>query len=78
MKPTKTNKTGRSTAQDVVMTPPETAIKILNHFKPTGKILEPCRGDGAFYNAMVGDNIGVKYQKVKTLWNGIGLIRLIG
>ena len=44
MKPTKANITGRTTAQDVVMTPSETAIKILDYFKPTGKLLEPCKG----------------------------------
>ncbi|BCV04978.1 MAG: hypothetical protein CM15mV95_500 [Caudoviricetes sp.] len=32
------------------MTPEYLAINIINHFKPTGKILDPCRGTGAFYN----------------------------
>jgi hypothetical protein len=36
--------------KDLVMTPPDLAIEIINHFKPTGVILDPCRGDGAFYN----------------------------
>ena len=76
MKPTKTNKTGRSTAQDVVMTPPETAIKILNHFKPTGIILEPCRGDGAFYNAMEGDKHWCEISEGKDFmeWNWINKV----
>ena len=47
--PTKPNTTGKSTPNDVVMTPEKTAIKIINHFQPTGSILEPCRGDGTFY-----------------------------
>ena len=36
--------------KDIVMTPEYLAINIINHFKPTGKILDPCRGTGAFYN----------------------------
>ena len=46
------NRTGKSTANDVVMTPIQTAEKILDYYKPTGKLLEPCRGDGAFFNLM--------------------------
>ena len=48
--PTQPNKTGKATPNDVVMTPPETADWIIKYFKPTGKILEPCRGTGEFYN----------------------------
>jgi len=44
----------KSTPNDVVMTPPETAKWIIDYFKPTGKILEPCRGDGAFYKQFTG------------------------
>ena len=35
-------------SNDVVYTPDLLARKIVSHFKPTGKILEPCCGDGAF------------------------------
>ena len=38
--------------QDVVMTPLYLATKIMNHLKPQGTILEPCRGTGVFYNLM--------------------------
>lgn len=38
-------------AQDVVMTPPGLAAAIVQHFKPTGVVLDPCRGDGAFFDA---------------------------
>ncbi len=48
--PTKPNKTGVGTANDVVMTPEKTAIQIIKHFAPDGSILEPCRGTGMFYN----------------------------
>jgi len=39
---------------DVWMTPPPIAADIVNRFKPTGRILDPCRGDGAFWNVMPG------------------------
>lgn len=35
---------------DCVMTPPDLARKIVGYFRPTGYILEPCMGDGAFYD----------------------------
>lgn len=39
---------------DVVMTPLEVARSIVSHFKPSGTILDPCRGNGAFYDLMPG------------------------
>jgi hypothetical protein len=36
--------------KDIVMTPESLAIDIISHFKPEGIILDPCRGEGAFYN----------------------------
>jgi len=48
--PTKPNKTGKATANDVVMTAEPTAKWIVDYFNPQGTILEPCRGEGAFYN----------------------------
>mgnify|MGYP000848416073 CR=1 FL=1 len=33
---------------DNVYTPKPVARKIISHFKPTGKICEPCKGGGAF------------------------------
>ena len=35
--------------KDVVYTPDDIALDIVRHFQPTGKILDPCRGDGAFF-----------------------------
>jgi len=40
--------------KDVVFTPPEIAEAIVRHFAPTGKMLDPCRGDGAFWRNMPG------------------------
>ena len=39
---------------DRIMTPDETAKMIVQHFMPCGRILEPCKGDGAFVRAMPG------------------------
>lgn len=33
---------------DIVYTPDEVAYDIVSHFAPTGVILDPCSGDGAF------------------------------
>lgn len=40
--------------EDKVYTPDYLAKAIIQHFKPTGKILEPCRGQGAFSDLMPG------------------------
>lgn len=37
---------------DVVMTPYEVALDIVNHFQPKVSAYDPCCGDGAFINAM--------------------------
>ena len=42
--------------KDLVMTPESLAIDIIKHYKPTGKILDPSRGEGAFYNNFDTDN----------------------
>lgn len=39
---------------DKVWTPDALAAQIVAHFGPTGRILEPCKGDGAFTRAMPG------------------------
>ena len=41
-------------SNDVVQTPPELAERIVNHFKPTGRMLEPCKGQGNFLRHMPG------------------------
>ena len=37
--------------EDCIQTPLDLAIDIVNHFKPEGKILEPCKGEGNFIKA---------------------------
>lgn len=41
-------------SDDVVQTPIHMAARIVEHFKPSGTILEPCRGEGNFLRQMPG------------------------
>lgn len=41
-------------SEDVVQTPAHLAKLIVDHFRPSGRILEPCRGEGNFFNLMPG------------------------
>ena len=43
-------------SDDVVMTPRDVARDVVNHFRPSGLILDPCRGSGAFADAMPGSD----------------------
>ena len=38
--------------KDVVFTPPELASDIVSFFSPSGICLDPCAGDGVFYNLL--------------------------
>ena len=46
------------------MTNPNTAKWIVDYFQPTGKMLEPCRGEGAFYTAMQEYNDDVDWCEI--------------
>jgi len=39
---------------DVVFTPDDLAALIVDHFRPCGRVCEPCKGGGAFLRAMPG------------------------
>ena len=39
-----------ASACDLVMTPTWLAKEIIDHYAPTGVVLDPCRGEGAFYD----------------------------
>lgn len=39
---------------DIVLTPDPVAQAIVERFKPSGRILDPCKGDGAFLQFMPG------------------------
>lgn len=60
---TKANKTGKSTPNDVVMTKPETAKWIINHFQPSGICLDPCAGNNAFFDAMLEPKIRLEISE---------------
>ena len=40
--------------RDVVLTPGHIASGIVDYFKPSGRILDPCKGDGVFLRQMPG------------------------
>lgn len=40
--------------RDVVYTPDTVASAIVQRYKPNGRMLDPCRGDGAFWRHMHG------------------------
>ena len=40
--------------RDVVFTPEHIAAAMVRYFCPTGKVLDPCKGDGAFHRRMPG------------------------
>lgn len=42
-------------SHDLVFTPASLALEIISHFKPTGSVLDPCRGQGAFFNQFPSD-----------------------
>jgi hypothetical protein len=41
-------------ATDVVLTPDAIAADVVKHFRPTGRMLDPCKGEGAFLRHMPG------------------------
>ena len=49
--------------EDCVMTPQELSNDLVKHFKPTGRVLEPCKGQGSFIRALEGYG-----QNVSILW----------
>lgn len=46
---------------DVVYTPNEISLGIIKHLNPSGRCLDPCRGDGSFYNHLP---IGSEYCEI--------------
>ena len=42
--------------QDIVYTPRDLALDIIQHYNPSGLILDPSCGNGAFYDQFPGDN----------------------
>ena len=49
-----TNRGTISTKEDIVFTSNSVAQEIVGRYHPTGIILDPCRGDGAFWGNILG------------------------
>ena len=63
------NKTGKSSPNDDVMTNETSAKIIIDYFKPTGFILEPCKGTGVFYNLFKGKKDWCEIKENKDFFN---------
>lgn len=57
---------------DIVYTPDATAIDIIQHFKPEGLCLDPCMGEGAFYNNFPGEKDWCEITKGRDFMNYTG------
>ena len=63
--------------EDCVQTPVDLALDIMNHFKPSGNVLDPCKGKGNFIQAYENYNLikqlegneGIKWTWCETLEN---------
>lgn len=42
-------------SHDVVFTPRPLSKRIIDHFAPQGRVLDPCKGDGSFYDQFPSD-----------------------
>lgn len=42
--------------QDIVYTPRDLALDIITHYQPSGVLLDPSSGDGAFFDQFPGDD----------------------
>ena len=60
---------------DCVQTPIELARDIVNHFKPNGKMLEPCKGAGNFLSALPIDYVITLGHYAKYIAQGMSLIK---
>ena len=49
-----------NSGNDCVQTPGYLCKQIVEHFKPTGRILEPCKGEGNFLKVMRADYCEIK------------------
>lgn len=55
---------------DVVLTPDAVARNVVERFAPTGRVLDPCKGEGAFLRHMPGAEwCEVREAKDFFLWN---------
>jgi hypothetical protein len=50
-------------SDDVVQTPPALAERLVAHFRPQGKVLEPCRGAGHIWQTLPADSFWCEIQE---------------
>lgn len=65
----KPNKNGKQNQTDKVMTREYIAIKIINHFKSQGIVLDPAKGTGNFYNNFKGKKDWCEIDEGKDFFN---------
>jgi hypothetical protein len=51
-------------SHDLIMTPPALAQSIVAFYQPEGRLLDPCRGQGAFYSAMLEYSDDVRWCEI--------------
>jgi len=56
-------------SDDEVMTPEYLAEALVNHFKPSGKILEPCKGTGNFLKFLPKDSLWCEISEGKNFFD---------
>jgi len=56
-------------SDDEVMTPEYLAEALVNHFKPSGKILEPCKGTGNFLKFLPKDTLWCEISEGKNFFD---------
>lgn len=64
-------------SNDVVQTPPDLACRIVEHFRPSGKILEPCKGEGNFLKFLPEDTFWCEISEGRDFfdfWNPVDWI----
>ncbi|MES2382873.1 MAG: hypothetical protein V4538_17630 [Bacteroidota bacterium] len=59
---------------DIVYTPVYVSENIIKHLNPSGKMLDPCKGDGSFYNLLTGDKDYCEIREGKDFFNYKGKV----
>jgi len=59
----------KAPSNDVIYTPDWVASDMVNHFHPTGRVLDPCKGDGAFSNILKCEWCEIQEGKNFFDWN---------
>lgn len=59
----------RKKSNSNVMTPKELAGRLVKHFSPSGKILEPCRGENGFLDVLPKDTLWCEIKEGKDFFD---------